>query len=196
MNKSAIFDYIRNLYGLISYNNPNIKTGQAILPLRYFFELTHRCNLNCPFCYVGNNRNKPELTKNDWFDIIEQIPFYSFITLVGGEPLIREDFSDILFAACKKTFGKVNVVTNGILMKNKIIDDFIKSKMLLVSISLEGWGNNHNKIRGKNGIFSTIFDNLEELKEKRKKSHLMVDIKTIVLKDNFEDIIKLYEYAS
>ena len=198
MNKSELFDTLRNLYGLISYFRPMIKTGQAILPLRYFFELTHLCNLNCPYCYIGKNRAKEELSTNEWLNIIEQIPFYGFITLVGGEPLIRKDFSEILFACAKKTFGKVNVVTNGTLLEDKIADDIIKSKMLLLSVSLDGWGKNHDKFRNKEGIFNTIKNNLENLNEKRKKkkSPLMIDIKTIVLKDNLEDILKLYEYAT
>ena len=198
MNKSELFDTLRNLYGLISYFRPMIKTGQAILPLRYFFELTHLCNLNCPYCYIGKNRAKEELSTNEWLNVIKQIPFYGFITLVGGEPLIRKDFSEILFACAKKTFGKVNVVTNGTLLEDKIADDIIKSKMLLLSVSLDGWGKNHDKFRNKEGIFNTIKNNLENLNEKRKKekSPLMIDIKTIVLKDNLEDILKLYEYAT
>lgn len=198
MNKSELFDTLRNLYGLISYFRPMIKTGQAILPLRYFFELTHLCNLNCPYCYIGKNRLKEELSTNEWLNVIKQIPFYGFITLVGGEPLIRKDFSEILFACAKKTFGKVNVVTNGTLLEDKIADDIIKSKMLLLSVSLDGWGKNHDKFRNKEGIFNTIKNNLENLNEKRKKkkSPLMIDIKTIVLKDNLEDILKLYEYAT
>ena len=198
MNKSELFDTLRNLYGLISYFRPMIKTGQAILPLRYFFELTHLCNLNCPYCYIGKNRAKEELSTNEWLNVIKQIPFYGFITLVGGEPLIRKDFSEILFACAKKTFGKVNVVTNGTLLEDKTADDIIKSKMLLLSVSLDGWGKNHDKFRNKEGIFNTIKNNLENLNEKRKKkkSPLMIDIKTIVLKDNLEDILKLYEYAT
>ncbi len=197
MNKSGLFDTLRNLYSLISYNNPMIKTGRAILPLRYFFELTHLCNLNCPYCYIGKNRAKEELTTEQWLSVINQIPFYGFITLVGGEPLIREDFSEILFASSKKTFGKVNIVTNGTLLDNKI-EDIIKSKILLLSVSLDGWDKNHDKFRNKDGIFNTIINNLYHLNQERKKakSKLMIDIKTIVLNDNLEDILKLYEYAT
>ena len=196
LDESFLFDFIRDLYSNISYCDFLNKTGYAIYPLRYFFELTHLCNLNCPFCYVGADRVKNELTTKEWFNVINQIPFYSFVTLVGGEPLVREDFSEILFKVSKKTLGKVNVITNGILMNEKIIDDFIKSKMLLASISLDGWGENHDKIRNKHGIFKIISDNLELLNQKRKKSNLMIDIKTIVLKDNLEDILKLYEYST
>ena len=70
--------------------------------------------------------------------------------------------------------------------------------MLLLSVSLDGWGENHNINRGKNGIFEKITSNLDNLRIqcKERKSNLMVDIKTIVLKDNLEDILKLYEYCT
>lgn len=113
VNLSNLFDIARNLYALPAYNN---RSGLAPMPLRYFFELTYRCNLNCPYCYVGNDRKKEELTTDEWFKIIEQIPWYSFVTLVGGEPLVRKDFIDILMKTAKKTFGKLNVVSNGILI--------------------------------------------------------------------------------
>ena len=193
MNYSNIFDDIRDFYSKFSQND---KLGKGILPMRYFFELTHKCNLKCPYCYVGRSPIQDELTFNDWKTIIKQVPFYSFITLVGGEPLLREDFSEILFECCKKTSGKVNVVTNGIFMNEKVIDDFIKSKMLLTSVSLDGWGKNHDKNRNREGIFDVIKNNLEILNQKRKNKRLMVDIKTIVLKDNLEDLFKLYEYSS
>ncbi len=198
LSPSKIFDFVRNAYGAINRSRFMEKRNRAIVPLRYFFELTHLCNLNCPYCYVGSDRVKNELNTVQWFDIIKQIPFYSFVTLVGGEPLIRPDFCDILFETSKKTLGKVNVVTNGVLIDDKIIDAFIKSKMLLLSVSLDGWGENHNVNRGKNGIFDKILDNLENLKIQTKKRHsnLMVDIKTIVLKDNLEDILKLYQYCT
>ena len=111
LDYSGLFDLIRNTYADFSYANP---LKDALMPLRYFFELTYRCNLKCPYCYIGKNRDKDELLTKEWFDIIEQIPFYSFVTLVGGEPLLREDFCEILFKCARKTLGKMNVVTNGI----------------------------------------------------------------------------------
>lgn len=145
-NLSEMFDFARNLYALPSYHD---KSGKALIPLRYFFELTYRCNLQCPYCYVGDDRKKQELTTEEWFKIIEQIPFYSFVTLVGGEPLIRKDFIDILMKTSKKTLGKLNVVSNGILINDEIIDAFIKSKMMLLSVSLDGYGKNHDINRAK-----------------------------------------------
>lgn len=38
--------------------------------------------------------------------VINQLPFYSIATLVGGEPLIRKDFIDILAYTSKKSGTK------------------------------------------------------------------------------------------
>jgi len=192
---SKIFDIARDFYADLSYNN---REGKALIPLRYFFELTYRCNLNCPYCYVGSDRKKNELSTDEWLDIIKQIPRYSFVTLVGGEPLLRYDFKDILFAVSKRVFGKMNVVTNGILVNDDMIDAFIKSKMMLLSVSLDGWGRNHDLNRNREGVFDRVLNNLEKLNHRRMKGSRrpMVDIKTIVLDNNIDDLLKLYEYTT
>jgi len=189
-NLSSLFDLGRNLYAMPSYNSDS---GKALIPLRYFFELTYRCNLQCPYCYLGEERNKQELTTNEWFKIIDQIPWYSFVTLVGGEPLIRKDFIDILMKTSKKTMGKLNVVSNGILINDDIIDAFIKSKMMLLSVSLDGYGKNHDKNRAKEGIFDKIHSNFEKMNSRKERP--MIDIKTIVLENNLDDLAKLYKYC-
>lgn len=190
LDYSKLFDVARNAYAKLSYND---KLGRAVMPLRYFFELTYQCNLNCPYCYVGQERKKNELTTEEWFNTVDQIPWYSFVTLVGGEPLIRKDFIPILERTAKKTFGKLNVVTNGVLINDEIIDAFIRTKMMLLSVSLDGYGENHNINRNKEGIFDKIISNLDNLNAKKGKLKPMIDIKTIVLENNLDDLPKLYK---
>ncbi|MFA6989592.1 MAG: radical SAM protein, partial [Candidatus Gastranaerophilaceae bacterium] len=177
----------------LSYNN---KSGKTLIPLRYYLELTYRCNLQCPYCYVGNSRSKEELSTQEWLNIIKQIPFYGMITLVGGEPLLRKDFKEIFSASIKQVFGKVNVVTNGILLDEEILKMFIDQKLLLLSISIDGYGKNHDINRDKEGIFEKITNNLETLKSlKSKNKKPLVDIKTIILENNLDDLPKLYKYC-
>ncbi len=192
INYSKWFYILRDLYSMPAYHS---KYGRAkLMPLRYFFELTYRCNLQCPYCYVGEDRNKKELSTEDWFDIINQIPFYSIITLVGGEPFIRKDFIQILEKACKKTFGKVHIVSNGVLLDDEISKALIKYKPALLSISLDGYGKTHDLNRGKEGIFDKIYTNIEKLNSYKKRP--MIDIKTIVLQNNIDDLPKLFKMCS
>ena len=191
MNFSKAFDFLREVYAYRAYND---RSGIAPVPLRYFFELTYRCNLSCPYCYVGSDRNKDELTSDDWFDVINQLPWYSIVTLVGGEPLIRPDFIDILLKTSKKVFCKVNVVSNGVLINEEIIEAFVKSRLLLLSVSLDGFGKTHDINRNQEGIFDKIISNLENMNKQRFRP--MVDIKTIILENNLDDIPKLYKLCS
>jgi len=91
----------------------------------------------------------------------------------------------------KKVFGKLNVVSNGILMSDEIIDAFIKSKMMLLSVSLDGYGQNHDINRNMAGIWDKIMNNFDNLNSRKKRP--MVDIKTIVLENNLDDLVKLYK---
>ncbi len=186
---SNLFDYIRNLYALPAYcgvfNN---------LPLRYFLELTYRCNLKCPYCYVGCDRNKNELSTEQWLDIIKQLPKYSLATLVGGEPLLRLDFGEIFNAVSKRLNGKVTVVSNGYLLNDEIIKLFDNKKLLLLSVSLDGFGKNHDENRNKDGLFDKVVSNLDNVLKLNKRPKM--DIKTIILENNLDDLPKLYKYCS
>ena len=188
MNYSNLFDRARDFYTLLTYND---KWGKAKMPLHYFMELTYRCNLSCPYCYVGCERNKDELNFDEWKKVVDQFPFYSIATLVGGEPLLRKDFIDIFSYVSKKILNKVHVISNGILINDEIIGAFIKYKLLLLSVSIDGYGKTHDQNRGKEGIFDKVIFNLEKLKSKKKNQ--MIDIKTIVLENNLDDLPKLYK---
>ena len=77
IDESFLFDNLRKFYGCLTcYNH----TGYMFPPIRYFLELTYRCNLSCPFCFINEDRQKNEMTTEEWFKIIDQIPFYSFIS--------------------------------------------------------------------------------------------------------------------
>jgi MoaA/NifB/PqqE/SkfB family radical SAM enzyme len=192
INYSMLFDCIRDAYSIIP---KKLAEGLSFPPLRYSLELTYKCNLNCPYCYIGESRNKNELSSDEWIKVINQIPAWSLITLVGGEPLVRKDFAEI-FSKSAST-AKVNVVTNGILLNDEIIDLFINKKLLLLSVSLDGYGENHDKNRGKEGIFDTVINNLEKLNSQKQEKNLpMVDIKTIVLENNLDDLVKIYKLCS
>ena len=66
--------------------------------------------------------------------------------------------------------------------------------MILLSVSLDGYGENHNKNRNKDDIFDKIIQNLETLNSHKKRP--MIDIKTIVLENNLDDLPKLYKLCN
>ena len=192
MNYSSLFDFGRNLYSKYAFNP---KTGEIKMPIRYILELTYRCNLKCPFCYITGDRNINELSVEEWFKIIDQIPPFSLISLVAGEVLLKEGFDEIYKKVSEK-FRKVTLISNGLKLDEKTIDLLIKHKLLLLSVSLDAVGEKHDKIRNHPGLYNKIMANLNLFNEKRKgKKSPMLDIKTCVLENNLDDLPLLYKEA-
>lgn len=55
-------------------------------------EISDRCNLNCPYCYVKDKSNR-ELTTETWEKIIKELVDNGVfqVTFGGGEPTMRKD---------------------------------------------------------------------------------------------------------
>ena len=192
MDYSGLFDYIRDLYADFSFDK---KSGNIRLPMRYILELTYRCNLNCPFCYITENRNIEELSVEEWLNVIDQIPPFSIITLCAGEVLLKEGF-DIIYKKASEKGRKVTLITNGLKLDETTIDLLIKHKLFLLSVSLDAIGEKHDKTRNHPGLYNKIMNNLNMLNEKRHGHYNpMLDIKTCVLENNLDDIPLLYKEA-
>lgn len=61
-------------------------------------EISDRCNLNCPYCYVKDKSDK-ELNCFQWQKIIRDLAISGVfqVTFGGGEPTIREDLSELAY---------------------------------------------------------------------------------------------------
>ena len=113
--------------------------------------------------------------------------------------MIRKDFFEILEKSCKKTCGKVSIITNGLLLDEEKLKKFIDYNLLLLSVSIDGFESNHDIIRNKKGLWDNIINNLEilkTLKENKKVSNPLLDIKSVVLENNLDDLPKIYKKAN
>ncbi len=194
---SYLFDFIRTTYSNWSFNE---KDGSVKTPIRYFIDITYRCNLRCPYCYLGQKEKQlqNELSAEEWLDVIKQIPRFANISIIGGEPFVKKGFLDVYHAASKRTPGRVNIYSNGILLTEELVEDFIKNKLLLYSFSIDAWGENHDRSRCCSGAFDTLVEKTEMMMSIMKKRHhkFLTDVKTLLLPDNHEDLLKLYEWCS
>jgi len=75
-------------------------------PLTAAIELTSRCDLRCPHCYVARSRLGEELSTYELLALLDQMADMGVLvlTLTGGEPTIRVDFFEILRAAVERRF--------------------------------------------------------------------------------------------
>ena len=163
-------------------------------PLAGQLELTYRCNLNCIHCYCkGSEDREKELATKDWEGIIDIIQKEGcvWLTLTGGDPLIRDDFLEIYSYAKAKGF-LINIFTNGQFFTKDIIDYFIKSPPNSIEITLNGiTKDTYEAITQKDGSFSRIMQIINRLA----KTDLAVILKSNCLKQNRHEIGRIKAFT-
>lgn len=87
---------------------------------KIYVEITNKCNLNCTFC-SPLKRKIEEMNISNFKIIITKIkPYTDYIYLhVKGEPLLHSKLDEIL-DICDSENIKVNITTNGTLLKDDI----------------------------------------------------------------------------
>jgi cyclic pyranopterin phosphate synthase len=60
-----------------------------------FVDLTHRCNMKCLNCYIPN-RHIPDMDAQWLYEIVARLPQRTRVRLVGAEPTLRRDLSEII----------------------------------------------------------------------------------------------------
>ncbi len=116
------------------------------VPVAGLLELTSRCNLRCVHCYLGPQeqhwaeaRRRRELGKDKLLSIIDEIADAGclYLGITGGDPMVHDHFAEVYRRACERGI-RVNVLCNGILAKDAIVELFKEYPPLLVEVSLYG----------------------------------------------------------
>jgi AdoMet-dependent heme synthase len=99
--------------------NLNSKAINLGIPLGVHLDVTWRCNERCIHCYLDHD-DLGEMTYDEINDLMTQMAAAGvfFLTISGGEPLLRKDLFDILRRARELTFN-VKLKTNAILIREK-----------------------------------------------------------------------------
>ena len=130
------------------------------IPLYVGLFITQRCNLKCIYCFPDSpqRQKESEFSKEEIFRIVDE--FYKlgtrYITILGGEPLIRKDFGEIVQHMVSKNII-VETGTNGYFTKHKIED---LKKLSLVCHSIDGNEEDMERNRGK-GSYKKIIESIE-----------------------------------
>ena len=87
------------------------------IPISVHLDITYRCNERCAHCYLDHD-DHGEMTTAEIKDILNQLSDAGvfFLTLSGGEVLMRRDFFEIVEYARGLLFN-VKVKTNGVMIR-------------------------------------------------------------------------------
>ncbi|MGM0501294.1 MAG: radical SAM protein [Bacillota bacterium] len=118
-------------------------------PVSAVWEITMGCNMRCEHC--GSSCEEAlagELTTKEAFELCDELAELGleWITLSGGEPTTRDDW--YLIAERLSEHGIVpNIITNGWILDEKMIDKAINAGVGTMAISIDGLENTHDEIR-------------------------------------------------
>lgn len=107
-------------------------------PPLIWLEITKKCNLTCPHCYIdGGIERENELTTEEILEIIDDIADMGVwaIAITGGEPTLHPDFSKIVQYARKRNL-LVGVATHGLHLTDKLLSE-LPTDGLIISVSID-----------------------------------------------------------
>ncbi len=97
----------------------NERAAELGVPMGVHLDITYRCNERCVHCYLDHD-DHGEMTTAEIKDVLDQLAEAGtfFLTLSGGEVLMRRDFFEILEHARRLLFN-VRVKTNGVMIRTQ-----------------------------------------------------------------------------
>ncbi len=142
--------------------------------------VTNKCNLNCTYCYRDKSSSR-EFTTDELLKLIDDLYIRGmrYISLNGGEPLLRNDLSVIIDRIQKKNI-LFHISTNGLLVPQNI--DILK-RVDSIALSLDGISESNDINRGDKS-YSKVIAAIECLN----KNNIKFYINTVLTKNNINAI--------
>ena len=168
------------------------------------FFVTSICNEKCRHCFYWEKLNqRGDLTFEQVQKISATMPPITDLWLSGGEPFMRRDLPEILELFYRNNHLEwVNLPTNGLFKDrahqwlNRVLTNCPKLRIDL-NISLDGFEETHEKIRGVPGCYQKTVDmlcSLPPLVEKH-RLRLRVNMNTCLNGDNADELIEFMKFV-
>jgi len=160
-------------------------------PLNGFLELTERCNLSCVHCYINQPANSQavraaELSTQQVKSILDQMAKAGvlFLTMTGGEILLRSDFTEI-YQYARRLGILVSLFTNATLITPQLADMFVDWRPSAIEITLYGaTQETYERITQIPGSFARSMRGIQMLLDRG----LPVTLKSMILKENLHEL--------
>jgi AdoMet-dependent heme synthase len=163
------------------------------VPMAALFEITFVCNHACSFCYNCPTGQK-EMTTAEMFAALRKLADFNilYLTLSGGEPLVRRDFFEIAAEARRLGFA-LRIYTNAFLIDAPMARRIRAiANPMEVEISIHGARpETHEKLTCVPGSLQKVIDAVRHLKAEGIKAIL----KCPITRDNQEEVLDLYALA-
>jgi radical SAM protein with 4Fe4S-binding SPASM domain len=142
------------------------------LPVLSEVALTYRCNLRCRFCYAncsssrssGHDRDMDTEAVQRILHIIRYDAQTPSVSFTGGEPTLRHDLPELVGYARRSLGLRVNLITNGTLLSDALVDRLKEADLNSAQVSVEGPNAGiHDALTRAAGSFEASIDGIRRL---------------------------------
>ncbi len=175
-----------------------VKAAANRIPLSASFELTRRCNFCCVHCYLGDQKaihkhRHRELDTDTILGLLDEMVEAGtlFLTLTGGDPMLRPDFIRIYEYAVRVGL-LVSVYCNGSLITKEVIASFCKYPPRIVEVTLYGaTRKTFEAITQKPGSYAACMEGISCLRQ----TGVRLRLKTMVITLNYGEVPAIRKIA-
>jgi len=161
--------------------------AKARTPISATLELTRRCNFRCAHCYLGDQAAQHQLRGQELDTEAIKISLSEwaeagclYLTLTGGEPMMRSDFAEI-YRHARELGMVVTVFSNGTLVTDEIVSLFQELPPRKVEISIYGaTPDTFEAVTGVSGSHERTWAGIRCLQE----GGIRIGLKTLLLTTN------------
>lgn len=162
-------------------NSVSVSKSHMSPPQSLVIFLTSECNMRCKQCYMWMNKDENILSLEERIELVKD--FHKLnpngnVTLIGGEPMLKEEEFFTLFKLCRKLNLKTGVETNGSLINESHYEKLILEGPNVLGISLDSHIDSiHDNLRGVKGSCSQLKETLKNLAAYKKSKYSNEDFK-------------------
>lgn len=163
------------------------------MPTSAFLSVTMLCNSRCIHCDIWKNKGMDFLP----VEVYKKLPAsLEMVDITGGEPFLRNDLPEIVATvrkACPN--ARILITTNGFLTQKiqKYADEIIRADPdIAFRLSLDGWGDTHEKVRGIPHAFDKVMATIQVLKTAGVKD---IGLTFTLMKINQHELRTVYAYC-
>lgn len=162
-------------------------------PKEAVIAVTLNCNARCVMCNIWQNKIKDEVPPKFYRKLPNTL---KEINITGGEPYLRNDLPEII-QVIKKACPHARLIlnTNGYLINQikNLTPLIIKyDPWIALRVSLDGFGNQHDKIRRLPNFFKKAIESLNYFQQTGIKD---LGISYTLMEENKDDLLKIYNYC-
>jgi MoaA/NifB/PqqE/SkfB family radical SAM enzyme len=162
--------------------------------------LTERCNARCVHCDIWKNRGKEQApTVEEWTRTMRDIKRWLgpvHVVFTGGEALLMPFAAEVVSHAASLGL-LVEHLSHGFWLDQSRIERMAMGNPWRVTISCDGIGATHDKIRGRAHFFEAVETTIQTLLRLRRQHKLgyIIRLKTVIMEHNLHDVAAIAHYA-